>query len=85
MPLNKDVLGLALYTRRNAFCDMDMDEILMMYTTLDNARLAMAKADAEEIINHFKTNIEINIPAAGLVSVSGGGPVTGTALTGTIN
>lgn len=84
MPLSKTVLGLALKNARDAFNDMDMDTIISTYGSLDAARLAMAEADAEEIINHFKNNIVISIPALGFISASPGSPVTGTSITGTI-
>lgn len=84
MALNKDVLGMALYNRRVAFSDMDMDALVATYGSLEGARKAMAKADADEIIKHFIANITIKIPGTGLVAPSGGGVVTGIAVTGTI-
>jgi hypothetical protein len=82
MALSKDVLGLALYNRRNEFCDKTLDELVDEHGSFEGAKLAMAKADAEEIINHFKANILISIPATGF-GVSGA-VVTGIAITGTI-
>lgn len=84
MPLSKDVLGLALYNARAAFNDMDIDAIIAAHGSLDAARLAMAKADAECIINHFKANILITIPALGIISASPGNTCTGASITGSI-
>jgi len=72
MPLNKDVLGVALYTARNAFDDKTIDELIAIHGSLDNVRLAMAKADADAIINHIKT--------AGIVTTVG----SSTTQTGTM-
>lgn len=84
MALNKDILGLALHNRRLDFCDKTYDQLIATYGSMDNARLEMAKADADEIIKHFKNNIQITIPALGLISASPGSPVTGSANTGSI-
>lgn len=84
MALNKDVLGLALYNARQPFMDKNIDEVIATYGSIEAYRLAIAKADADEIIKHFKANIQITIPGAGLVAPSGGGPVTGASTTGTI-
>lgn len=78
MPLNKDILGLALYSRRKAFDDKNIDELITEYGSLESVRLAMSKADAEEIINHIKANALV-IPGLTLLAPSGGGNVTGTA------
>lgn len=82
MPLSKDVLGLALYNRRNSFCDKTLQQLIDVHGSFEAAKLAMAKADAEEIINHFKANSLIQIPGTGLIA--GGGAVTGISITGTI-
>ncbi len=72
MPLNKDVLGQLLFDRRQSFCDKDLDELKALHGNDMNAiRLAAAKADAEVIINHFKT--------AGVVNVNVTVTTTGTA------
>lgn len=84
MALNKDVLGLALYNSRAPFMNKNLDEIIATYGTLEAYRLEVAKADADEIIKHFKNNIQITIPGAGLVAPGGGGAVTGASITGTI-
>ena len=75
MPLNKDILGLALYNGRLEFNDKTLDELIATYGSLENARIAAAKKDAEIIINHFKT--------AGVVSVAVTTTGTATAHTGT--
>ena len=84
MPLNKNLLGTELYNSRSAFNDKTIDELIRIYGSLEGVRLAMAKADAETFINHFINNITVSIPGAGLIAPSGGGPVTGKAITGTI-
>ena len=78
MALNKDVLGAALYSRRNSFNDKTLDELIAEYGTLENLRLAICKADAEEIINHFKSAALITLNPAGLTA--GATAVTGTAV-----
>lgn len=55
MALNKDTLGTDLYNARLPFMDLTIDQINTTYGTLAAYRLAIAKADAEAIINHFKT------------------------------
>ena len=40
---------------------------------------------ADTIINHFKINGVLTVPGTGLVAPSGGGPVTGTSVTGKIS
>lgn len=79
MALNKVTLGTALNTATNTWNDVAIED-----ADLPAARQAYWEAVAECIINHFKSGIEINIPGAGLVAPSGGGPVTGAATTGTI-
>lgn len=54
MALNKDILGQALYDGRAQFNNKTLDELNMIYGTLEDIRLAMAKVDAEVIINHIK-------------------------------
>jgi hypothetical protein len=53
--LDKDILGAALNARRNAFSDQTMDELIASYGDLPGVRLAMAIADADEIIKHIQT------------------------------
>jgi hypothetical protein len=78
MALNKDVLGVDLCNRANAFNEVDIDD-------LQAARQAFWKSIAEGIINHFKTNGVITVPGTGLVAPSGGGPVSGVSSTGNIS
>lgn len=82
MALNKDVLGTALYNARLPFMDMNIDQVIATYGTIEAYRLAIAKADADEIIKHFKANIQITIPGTGLTA--GATAVTGASTTGSI-
>lgn len=84
MPLNKDTLGTALYNCRAIFSNKTKDELETTYGSIENARLEACKAEAEVIINHFKNNILLTIPATGYISASPGSPVTGVAVTGTV-
>lgn len=74
MALDKDVLGLALYNIRNDFNNKQLNELLMMYTTLENARVAYAKKEAEVIINHFKNNalVTVNVNTTGTAAAQAG-------------
>jgi hypothetical protein len=82
--LDKDILGQAIYDIRNAFNNKTIDDILLDYPTIEDARLDIAKKEAKAIIDHFIANIKITIPATGLISAASGSPVTGSAVTGTI-
>lgn len=83
MALSKDILGQDMYDMREEFFNnKTLDEILMMYGSLEAARLAACKKEAEIIINHFKTNVVLNIPGTGLTA--GPTPVTGSSVTGTM-
>jgi hypothetical protein len=75
-------LGQDLYNARQPFNDMDMQQLIATYGSLDGARLAMATADATAIINHFKNHGVLHVPGTGLVA--GSTPVTGNSTTGTI-
>lgn len=75
MALNKDVLGAALFAKRNAFCNKTRTELLALYGDDDGIRLAACKEDAEAIIDHIKAAGVV--PALGLIAPNGGGPVTG--------
>lgn len=81
--LDKDVLGQALYDKRKVFDDLTYDEIVSEYGSIEAARLAACKADAEAIINHFKTAAQLSVPGTGLAA--GSSPVTGISVTGTID
>lgn len=80
--LNKDILGQALYDSRKVFDDMTVDQLVNQYGSLEGARLAACKADAQAIINHITGNAALSIPGLGLVV--GTNPVTGISTTGTI-
>lgn len=73
--LDKDILGLALYTGRTIFNNRTMASLIQQYGTLENVRLAESKADALAIITHLTT--------AGLISVTVNTTGTATAQTGT--
>jgi hypothetical protein len=79
MALSKDVLGMALYNREQAYNNKAPDEL----GDLDTARQNFWKDMADEIINHIHNNSLLIIPGAGLAA--GAVPVTGTAITGTIS
>lgn len=79
MPLSKDILGLALYNKAMELNDIEIDE-----SDIDQARRDFWKAVADEIIKHFIANIQLSIPGTGLIAPSGGGPVTGASITGSI-
>jgi hypothetical protein len=65
MPLNKDVLGLALYNSRKIFDGKTLEEIEQQYGSLDAARLAACKGDAEAFINHLKTQAVVTVATTG--------------------
>jgi len=73
MPLSKDVLGAALKSARDSFNNKTQEQLIDEYGSLDAARLAQAKAEADEIIKHFKNNAVITVSTTG----------TATAQTGT--
>lgn len=77
MALDKDILGQLLYNARQSFNDQTLDELIAEYGDLNGVRLAMAKADASAIIQHFITSGEI------AVTVTTTGTATAQAGTGT--
>ena len=81
MALNKDILGTALYNAELIFNETFIDPVDM-----EAARLEFWKKVADQIISHFKANIEINIPAAGIsvTDESSTWPAAGASTTGTI-
>ena len=85
MALNKDVLGAALKSVRDNFSNKTKDQLIAIYGDEDSIRLAACNAEADAIITHFKNNALLNVPGTGLVAPSGGGAVTGTAVTGTLS
>lgn len=80
MALDADAMGLAIYNVRQQFNNKDINEILMLYGSIDNARLEQCKNEAAAIINHIKTNGDLIVPGTGLTSPSG--PVSGSSTTG---
>jgi hypothetical protein len=84
MALNKDILGAAIYNARASFCNKDYDTLLADYGNNEEAmRLAICKAEAEAIINHFTANAVLTVPGTGLAAPNGA--VTGSSTTGTIS
>ena len=84
MPLNKDTLGTAIYNARAVFLNKDYATLLADYGNNEEVmRLAICKAEAEAIINHFKANAKLTVPGLGLAV--GSNPVTGASITGTIS
>ena len=77
MALDKDILGIDLYTRAKAFNEVFIDE-----ADMEVKRTEFWKSIAEGIITHFKTAGTLNVPGLGLTSSTG--PVTGLSTTGTI-
>lgn len=75
--LDKNVLGLDLYERAQAFNDVDIDP-----ADLEARRLEWWTTIAEGIIDHFKNNATLQVPGTGLAA--GATAVTGTSVTGTI-
>lgn len=75
MALDKDVLGQLLYNTRNFFSNRTYDDLIEEYGTIEAVRLAACKAEAETIIDHFKS--------AGVVNVTVATTGTATAQTGT--
>lgn len=85
MPMNKDVLGTALYNVRKKYSDKTIDEIKDEFGSLDQARLAQAKEEADEIINHIKNEADGIYQSGSLVA--GANPVNrvGSTITVKIN
>lgn len=83
MALDKDLLGQDLYDVRNLFDNKNYDALVQEYGSIEAARLALCKKEAEAIINHFISNIKLNVPGAGLIDPQGG-TIGGTSITGTI-
>ena len=79
MALNKDVLGVALYNREQAYNNKTPAEL----GDLETARQNFWKGMADEIINHFKNNGVLTVPGLGLTA--GATAVTGTSISGTIS
>lgn len=60
MALDKDILGLAVHTVRMQFNGKTVAELVMMYGSIDNARLALTKLEMDAIIKHIQTNGVVN-------------------------
>lgn len=73
MPLNKDILGQALYDALNTFNNKNPDE----FGNMETQRLAFCKVIANEVIEHFKANGVITLNPLGLTA--GIEPVVGVA------
>jgi len=80
--LDKVTLGQAIYAARQVFDDKTVDQLIEEYGSLDNARKAICEAEAQAIIDHFKSNAVLTIPGTGLVA--GSSAVTGVSTTGTL-
>lgn len=74
MALNKDILGQALYDFRATFNNKTIEQLETDFGSLEAARLAEAKGEAEIIINHFKDNAEGEYQTGSLIA--GPNPVT---------
>ena len=83
MALNKDILGQALMDATAPFNNKTADQLIATYGSIEAARLAGFKAQAEAFINHFKNNAVLSVPGAGLTA--GGDAVMGTSTSGTIS
>jgi hypothetical protein len=82
MAMDKDILGQALYDARSVFNDKTMDELVITYGSLEGVRLAIAKIDAEVIINHIKDHAEGKYQAGTLTA--GATVVTGVGVNAAI-
>jgi hypothetical protein len=79
MALNKDILGTAINTVRVAFSGKTTPQLITEYGSIANAQLAMAKAEAEQIILHFQAAavVTVTVSTAGTALAQTGGG-TGT-------
>lgn len=68
MSLDKDILGQALHNVRMQFNGQTVEQLVNAHGSLDNARLAMSKAEAEVIIDHIKTYGEGKYQAGSLTA-----------------
>lgn len=82
MAMNKNTLGQAIYDCRSSFSNKTTQDLIDQYGSLEAARLAACKAEAEVIINHITSNAALTVPGVGLTAPNG--PVAGTSTTGTI-
>jgi hypothetical protein len=76
MALNKDILGTAINTVRVAFSSKTTPQLIAEYGSIANAQLAMAKAEAEQIILHFQASavvtVTVNTTGTALAQIGGG-------------
>jgi hypothetical protein len=84
MPLNKNILGSALYNAEKKFNDKDIDQLIEEYGSLEAVREEFWKVAADEIIKHLKSDGVLRVPGTGLIAPTNGGPVSGTSVTGKI-
>ena len=82
MALDKDILGQSIYDVRAIYSNKTSSQLITTYGSLEAAKLHAAKAEANIIINHFKTAAILTIPGAGLLA--GATAVTGSSITGNI-
>jgi hypothetical protein len=85
MALSGDVLGLIVFAVRQNFSNKTAQQLIGEYGSLDNARKQAAIDEYTAVVEYFKANAVLAVPGAGLLAPSGGGPVTGSSNTGTIN
>jgi len=78
--LDKDILGQALYDVRAIYSNKTNDQLVTTYGTIEAARLHAAKAEANAIIEHIKSNMKLTVPGTGLTV--GATAVTGSSVTG---
>ncbi|RTL47462.1 MAG: hypothetical protein EKK39_14250 [Sphingobacteriales bacterium] len=83
MALDKNILGTALFNVAQNYNDVGVDTTNA--AAMDAYRQQFWTDVADTIINHFKINGVLTVPGTGLVAPSGGGPVTGTSVTGKIS
>jgi hypothetical protein len=71
MPLSKDILGTALYTVRQKYCNKTYEQIIAEFGSIEAMRLAEAKDEADEIIKHIKTSgLVVGVqPGAGTATI----------------
>lgn len=77
MPLNANVMGTALYEKSKEWNDKDIPA-----EDIEAQRLAFWQGVASVIIDHFKTNANLQVPGLGLTAPNGA--VGGTSITGKI-
>lgn len=85
MALNRDILAVAINGRMSAFNDKTNDELITAFGSVASARLEMWRAISDEIIDHLKNYADLTVPGTGLIAPSGGGPVTGSSISGEIS